>query len=178
MEGVRGEPAMIFGFNTDIKQGAVAYHVQSEVRQTEPRLETQVFVGGRCLGKYSFPIDELPESEQELQEKLRQQHRQVLEAIREDRLDSLLATPELKVEWLGAQVEQGSMRLRFRVNTFPAVVLAWLETGADPPQCSQAEAAPDGTVYLTLPFEDADMIAVQVNAGGRTLTQKFRLCRQ
>jgi hypothetical protein len=169
---------MIFGFNTDIKQGAVAYHVQSEVRQSEPRLETQVFVGGRCLGKYSFAIDEMPESEQELQDKLRLQHRQVLEAIREDRLDSLFAAPELKVEWLGAKVEQSTMRLRFRVNTVPAVVSAWLETGADTPKCSQAEATPEGTVELELSFEDADMIVVQVNAAGRTLTQKFRLHRQ
>jgi hypothetical protein len=169
---------MIFGFNTDIKQGAVAYHVQSEVRQSEPRLETQVFVGGRCLGRYSIAIDEMPEAEQELQEKLRQQHRHVLEAIREDRLDSLFAAPELKVEWLGARVDKGTMRLRFRSNIVPAVISAWLDTGAESPECSQADTSSDGTVELSLPFEDADMIVVQVDAGGRTLTQKFRLHRQ
>ena len=169
---------MVFGFNTDIKQGTVAYHVQSEVRQSEPRLETQVFVGGRCLGKYSIAIDSMPEAEQELQEKLRQQHRQVLEAIREDRLESLFAAPELKVEWIGAKVEQGKIWLRFRSSLVPAVVSAWLETGADPPQSSQTEATPEGIADLVLPFEDADTIVVQVNAGGRTLTQKFRMHRQ
>jgi hypothetical protein len=166
---------MVFGFNTDIKQGAVAYHVQSEVRQSEPRLETQVFVGGRCLGRYSVAIDDMPEDEGGLQERLRQQHRQVLEAIREDRLESLFVAPELKVEWLGAKVVQGTMRLRFRSNTAPAVISAWLETGADPPQSAQADAAADGTAELELPFEDAELIVVQVNAGGRTLTQRFRL---
>lgn len=171
---------MIFGFNTDIKQGTVAYHVQSEVRQGEARLETQVFVGGRCLGKYSSVIDHAPESELELQDKLRLQHRQVLEAIREQRLDSLLASPELRVEWLSAlvKVEQDAMLLRCRVNTVPAVVSAWLETGTKPPRRARAEASLEGSVELSLPLEEADVVVVQVEAGGRTLTQRFQMHRR
>ena len=42
---------MIFGFNTDIKQGDTVYHVQSEARESELLLQTQVFVRGRCIGK-------------------------------------------------------------------------------------------------------------------------------
>jgi hypothetical protein len=46
---------MIFGFNTDIKQGATVYHVQSEARESELLLQTQVFVRGRCIGKRATP---------------------------------------------------------------------------------------------------------------------------
>ncbi len=42
---------MIFGFNTDIKQQDTVYHVQSEARESEQLLQTQVFVKGRCIGK-------------------------------------------------------------------------------------------------------------------------------
>ena len=42
---------MIFGFNTDVKHGDTMYHVQSEARESELLLQTQVFVRGRCIGK-------------------------------------------------------------------------------------------------------------------------------
>ena len=42
---------MIFGFNTDVKHGDTIYHVQSEAREGELLLQTQVFVRGRCVGK-------------------------------------------------------------------------------------------------------------------------------
>ena len=48
---------MIFGFNTDIKHDDTVYHVQSEARENELTLQTQVFVRGRCIGKraLSYP---------------------------------------------------------------------------------------------------------------------------
>ena len=42
---------MIFGFNTDVKHEDTVYHVQSEARQADLLLQTQVFVRGRCIGK-------------------------------------------------------------------------------------------------------------------------------
>ena len=42
---------MIFGFNTDVKHGDTIYHVQSEAREGEKLLQTQVFVRGQCVGK-------------------------------------------------------------------------------------------------------------------------------
>jgi hypothetical protein len=42
---------MIFGFNTDIRHEDTVYHVQSEAREGEQLLQTQVFVQGRCIGK-------------------------------------------------------------------------------------------------------------------------------
>ena len=46
---------MIFGFNTDIRHEDTVYHVQSEAREGEQLLQTQVFVRGRCIGKRAIP---------------------------------------------------------------------------------------------------------------------------
>jgi hypothetical protein len=82
---------MVFGFNSDVRCGETVYHVQSEVRSKESHLETHIFVQGRCLGRHIVPFDgaSIP-SEQEMQEMLRQQHREVLEAIRAGRLEQFL----------------------------------------------------------------------------------------
>lgn len=85
---------MIFGFNSDIKYADTVYHVQSEVRQNEQTLQSQVFVRGRCLGKHvnSF-ADKTSDpdfSEVTAHELLKSQHRDVLNAIRAGRLDELL----------------------------------------------------------------------------------------
>jgi hypothetical protein len=74
---------MIFGFNSDVKLGDTVYHVQSEVRQKERCLQTQVFAGGRCLSTRSAPLNDADiAAEPQIQEMLREQHRKVLEAIR------------------------------------------------------------------------------------------------
>jgi len=85
---------MIFGFNTDIKFADTVYHVQSEVRQNERTLQSQVFVRGRCVGKRSTSFAEKmadPEfSETKAHELLKMQHRDVLNAIREGKLEEFL----------------------------------------------------------------------------------------
>ncbi len=87
--------SMIFGFNTDAKHADTVYHVQSEARANALMLETQVFVRGRCLGKhatsYADRVDRPDFSEQYVHELLKQQHRAVLDAVREGRVEQLLA---------------------------------------------------------------------------------------
>ncbi len=81
---------MIFGFNTDVKHGETVYHVQSEVRQRARLLQTQVFVGGRCLGKRVFAFGEGFDEEQ-IHEALKAQHRLVLDAVKDGSVDQLFA---------------------------------------------------------------------------------------
>jgi hypothetical protein len=83
---------MIVGFNTDVKRGETVYHVQSEVRQRARLLHTEVFVGGRCLGKRVFAFGDGFEEEQ-IQEALKAQHRIVLEAVREGNLSDVVVPP-------------------------------------------------------------------------------------
>src|SRR5271169_2200062 len=117
---------MIFGFNTDIRHDDTVYHVQSEAREGEQLLQTQVFVRGRCIGKravswaagagadaaadQSAAIRSTDHNKDQDKEKLlRDLHREVLDAIREGRLDSVLdkretpetlaAVKELDLKW-------------------------------------------------------------------------------
>ncbi len=87
---------MIFGFNSDVKHDDIVYHVQSEAVATSQTLLSTVFVQGKCLGKRSSSYSDqasLPDfSEEKIHEQLKEQHRQVLEAIREGRLDTVIAT--------------------------------------------------------------------------------------
>ena len=85
----RARDPMIFGFNTDIAAEGTVYHVQTEVREQESRLESQVFVRGRCIGKRAavLPPDA---TEEEIQELARAQHRWVVEAVRGGFVDDAL----------------------------------------------------------------------------------------
>ena len=85
---------MIFGFNTDVKHGETVYHVQSEALPNTTTLQSTVFVQGRCIGKksssYADQVALADFSEQKMHELLKDQHRRVLEAIREGRVESVL----------------------------------------------------------------------------------------
>src|ERR1700690_4542623 len=105
---------MIFGFNTDIRHEDTVYHVQSEAREAEQLLQTQVFVKGRCVGKRAIPYGaSSPTNDQDKEKILRELHREVLDAIREGKLDSILdkrdtpetlaAVKELDLEWINAK---------------------------------------------------------------------------
>ena len=87
-------PNMIFGFNTDIKHEDTVYHVQSEARENELTLQTQVFVRGRCIGKravsYSEKLSQGGFNDQNKEQMLRDQHRLVLDAIRDGKLDTVM----------------------------------------------------------------------------------------
>jgi hypothetical protein len=86
---------MIFGFNTDVKHGDTVYHVQSEAFPGSQTLQSTVFVQGRVLGKmtssYAVHVGQADFSEQKMHELLKEQHRRVLQAIREGRVESILS---------------------------------------------------------------------------------------
>jgi hypothetical protein len=85
---------MIFGFNTDVKHEDTVYHVQSEARQADLLLQTQVFVRGRCIGKratsYAQKAADPEFSDQKKEQILRDQHRLVLDSIRAGHLDDMI----------------------------------------------------------------------------------------
>src|SRR5579863_6721981 len=129
---------MIFGFNTDIKQDNTVYHVQSEARESEKILQTQVFLRGHCVGKratsYADRASDSTFTDQRKEHALRDQHRLVLDAIRENRLDSVLdkretaeslaATKELDIVWENAESvhSERQLLLRLRVTDGGAAV--------------------------------------------------------
>ena len=89
---------MIFGFNTDVRCGDTVYHVQSEARERERRLQTQVFVSGQCVAKramsYADANGPLDFSSDEMHDLLRAQHREVIELVRNGRVGEVASSEE------------------------------------------------------------------------------------
>ena len=83
---------MVFGHNTNIKLGTVTYHVQTENRgATLALIDTTVYFRGRVLHRRTnnyydlLPLND--DSEQALKLRLDEQHRTVLEEMRNGTLD-------------------------------------------------------------------------------------------
>ncbi|MGA2858831.1 MAG: hypothetical protein ABSE40_18320 [Candidatus Sulfotelmatobacter sp.] len=192
---------MIFGFNTDVKHADTIYHVQSEAREGERLLQTQVFVRGRCIGKkatsYAGKADEAPLGDAQKEQRLREQHRLVLDAIREGKLDSVLDRPEpevlaavkeLEVEWLnaGSVHADRALTMQLRVTEGGAaapgarLVFRFARPGAAP-FYTQAVADSGGSAEIKIEVEEAALpdasLLVQANFEGRTATRKFVLRR-
>jgi ribosomal protein L22 len=191
---------MIFGFNTDIKQQDTVYHVQSEARESERLLQTQVFVKGRCIGKravpYALVTSEGDDGDPHKEKMLREQHRQVLDAIREGKLDSLLdkrespetlsGIKELEMEWLNANSVHagGNLMMHLRVTDGGAAAegarLTFRFARPDAaPYYAQVLTDASGNAEMSFQVDEAVLavssVLVQASYSGRTATRKFRL---
>jgi hypothetical protein len=191
---------MIFGFNTDIKQQDTVYHVQSEARESEQLLQTQVFVKGRCIGKravtYAAVASEGEDGDPHKEKMLREQHRQVLDAIREGKLDSLLdkretpetlaAIKELEMEWINSNSVHtgGNLLMHLRVTDGGAAAqgarLTFRFARPDAtPYYAQVLTDASGNAEMSFQVDEAALadssVLVQASHNGRTATRKFRL---
>jgi hypothetical protein len=190
---------MIFGFNTDVKHGDTIYHVQSEARESEKLLQTQVFVRGRCIGKkaisYAASALEAGFGEPQKEQQLRDQHRLVLESIKEGKLESVLDRAEsetlagikqLDVQWENATSVHSnrSLTMQLRVTEGGAAVssarLTFRFARPDAaPFYTQAVTDSAGAASISVEVEESSLpdssVMVQANHEGRTVTRKFAL---
>jgi hypothetical protein len=191
---------MIFGFNTDVKQGDTVYHVQSEARENELILQTQVFVRGRCIGKratsYAERLAQGDFTDQQKEQVLRDQHRLVLDSIREGRLESVLdrrdtpetlaAVKELDLQWVNADSVHSdtSLIMRLRVTdggtVVPGARLTFrFERPSAVPFYTQVVTDAGGNAEMKVDLEESALpdasVLVQASYSGRTATRKFRL---
>jgi hypothetical protein len=190
---------MIFGFNTDVKHGDTIYHVQSEAREGDLLLQTQVFVRGRCIGKkatsYAGKNGEAQVGDSQKEQLLREQHRLVLDAIREGKLDNVLDHPEpevlatvkeLDVQWLNSESvhTDRNLTMQLRVTEGGAaasgarLTFRFARPGGTP-FYTQAVADSSGGAEIKIEVEEAELpdstLLVQINQEGRTATRKFVL---
>src|SRR3981081_3695386 len=206
---------MIFGFNTDIRHEDTIYHVQSEAREGEHLLQTQVFVKGRCIGKRAVPYgssteegknpqsnnqdkdqDRDKDKEKDREKMLREQHREVLDAIRAGKLDSifdkrdtpetLAAVKELDLEWInaGSVHSSGALTMNIRVTEGGATVegarltLRFARPDAAP-YYAQVLTDAKGSAEMNVQVDEKSLaessVLVQASFGGRTATRKFNL---
>jgi hypothetical protein len=194
-----GKDPMIFGFNTDVKHGDTIYHVQSEARQAEFLFQTQVFVRGRCIGKRATSYAErAPDpffTDKQKESLLRDQHRYVLDAIRDGRLEQVLdkkdapevlaSIKQLDLEWINRDSvhSNGALILKIRVTdgSAPAPeakLVSRVERAEREPIYSQAICDPSGMAEMKVELDESALhhssILVQADFRGRTATRKFK----
>ena len=203
---------MIFGFNTDIRHEDTIYHVQSEAREGEHLLQTQVFVKGRCIGKRAVPYgssaaegkttaqndsqDKDKDQDKDREKMLRELHREVLDAIRGGKLDSifdkrdtpetLAAVKELVLEWTnaGSVHSSGALTMHLRVTDGGATVegarltLRFARPDAAP-YYAQVLTDAKGSAEMNVQVDEKSLaessVLVQVSFAGQTATRKFNL---
>jgi len=192
---------MIFGFNTDIRHDDTVYHVQSEAREGEQLLQTQIFVQGRCIGKRAVsygPGEAKGNQDQQRERMLRDLHREVLDAIREGKLDSVLdkrEAPEalagikpLDLEWTnaGSVHSSGTLMMNLRVSEGGVPVqgarLTFRFTRPDAaPYYAQVLTDAGGSAEMSVQVDEKSLadssVLVQASFGGRTATRKFQVRR-
>lgn len=193
---------MIFGFNTDVKHEDTIYHVQSEAREADLLLQTQVFVRGRCIGKratsYAEQAHKPDFTDQKKEQILREQHRLVLEAIREGHLqevfdnretpETLAAIKQLDIQWLNANSIHAEEKLSVRLRATEdgqgvanARLTVRLARANAAPFYTQLTTNDTGEAELVVLVDEASLadssVLVQVNSSGRTATRKFQLRR-
>jgi hypothetical protein len=190
---------MIFGFNTDVKHGDTIYHVQSEARESEKLLQTQVFVRGRCVGKraisYANSVAQAGFGDPQKEQQLRDQHRLVLEAIREGKLEGVLdrvetetlaAIKQLDVQWENAASVHANRNLTMQLlvtEDGSAVTGARLTFRFARPDAApfytQAVTDSAGSAAISIEVDESALpdssVIVQANHDGRTVTRKFAL---
>ncbi len=173
---------MIFGFNTDIRVDETVYHVQTEARQQERRLESQVFVSGRCIGKRSSAMPD-GAADDHIQEMARSQHRWVVEAVREGFIDDVLnqeVGEVLVVHFLGAErISLSDIVLQFRVLIGGYVagnvyVDGQWRTDAESGQLKGAYTNDAGVAHMRLPAVAGNIdMEIRAQMEGRATTRRF-----
>ena len=190
---------MIFGFNTDVKHDDTVYHVQSEARESELLLQTQVFVRGRCIGKransYADKAADAGFTDHQKEQILRDQHRMVLDSIRDGHLDDVLdkhtpeglaAIRELDVQWLNADAVHSGHNLIVRLRVTDggsgaqgARLTVRFSRPSEAPFYTQVVTDASGEAEMKIDVDDSSLpdssILVQASFSGRTATRKFEL---
>jgi|tagenome__1003787_1003787.scaffolds.fasta_scaffold20569308_2 hypothetical protein len=191
----------IFGFNTDAKVGSTVYHVQSEARVNDLLLQTQVWVKGQCIGKrassYAEKVVQPDFSTEQMHELLKAQHRMMLEAVKEERVQEMFCTDGevqdvnaggLSVQWMNsdASFKDAVANLKLRVALWHkpvdgALITSRLDFTTEGHIHSQSMSDEAGLADLDidLPKDGAAETAVLVRAkyDEKSVTRKFRVKR-
>jgi hypothetical protein len=190
---------MIFGFNTDVKAGDTVYHVQSEARQNDLLLQTQVFVRGQCIGKraasYAAQAGRPGFTDEHMHELLKTQHRLVLEAVRGGQVESVIGHDleiqdaggqGLAIRWVNADsmYADSTVVMKFLVTDGGAAVegaqlTSRFAVSHEAPVYAQAATDSSGAAEMKLVLDEAALreaaILVQAQHGEKSATRKFRL---
>jgi hypothetical protein len=199
-------PTMIFGFNTDVKVNDTVYHVQSEARENDFLLQTQIFIKGRCLGKratsYAGHVIQPGYSIETMHELLKVQHKLLLEIVRAGGDFEALFNKEgdvfdahgtgLLMRWMNSDVTCDGTVTKLKILVHGdegpadgALLTARLfdEHGVNPdtPIHTQSATEEDGTGELEIDFSQSTLpepaVLVRATYGDQAVTRKLRIKR-
>ena len=190
---------MIFGFNTDTKVGDTVYHVQSEARQNDLLLQTQVFVRGQCIGKrassYADQASHSGFTDEQMHELLKTQHRMVLEAVRSGKMEGTVGHnleiqdtngQGLAIRWVNPEAvfADSAVVMKFAVTDSGGAVqgarlTSRLALSNDSPVHSETSTDAGGGAEMKVVLDGAappeTAVLVQAQHGEKSATRKFRL---
>jgi hypothetical protein len=190
----------IFGFNTDVKYLDVVYHVQSEARQNDLLLQTLVFLRGQCVGKqafsYAHELSRPDFSTEAIHELLKTQHKTVLDAIQQGKMNAVLGGGNevqdvggsgLSLQWTTAAAgDAAALPVSFRVldsgqaATGAEVVVRGV-IASDGLELARGAANNAGGVELAIPLTEEVLargaVMVQATHQGKSVTRKLRVKR-
>lgn len=187
----------IFGFNTDVRQADVVYHVQSEARQADLLLQTLVFVKGQCVGKhtvsYAQKLAQPGFSSEAMHELLKAQHKSVIDALEQGRLEVVLGGQAdiqdvggsgLSLKWTATPQDDNSrLLLEFQVldsgqPALGAELTVRPLSPDDAPAIATATADAGGSATVTLELTTAVLnesaVMAQAVCNGKSATRKVR----
>jgi hypothetical protein len=187
----------IFGFNTDVKQGDVLYHVQSEARPGDLLLQTLIFVKGSCVGKHAFSYAgktlQPGFSEGAMHELLKAQHKAVVDAVQRGQVNLVLGTggeiedvgaSGLALKWSNpSEPSQGGkiiMRLQVLDLGEPVSGAEITVSPCTPEAAAIANSVTDssGSAVLVVPvsglIEEQSALMAKAVQGERSVTRKLR----
>jgi hypothetical protein len=185
----------IFGYNTDVKHADVVYHVQSEARQNDLLLQTLVYVKGQCVGKqaYSYAAQSLQTdfSEGAIHEILKAQHKSMVDAIEQGRMEVALSLQSditdvgggLAINWINPrdQSSGGGLKMQLRVLDAgkPAggaeiLLLANPPASSEPVGRGRTDSTGAAELHVNVAALVEPAVIAQASRQGKSATRKFR----
>jgi len=182
-----------------VKHGDTVYHVQSEARKQDLLLQTQVFVRGACIGKrassYAAGALQPGFEEAHMHEMLKAQHKMVLAAVREGKVNDVVGHDReiqdvggagLALRWVNSDsvYAESTVVMTFLVTDSGAPVdgaklTVRLAIAGDAPIYSQAATDASGQGEMKIFLDETALreaaVLVQAAHGGKSATRKFRL---
>jgi len=187
---------MIFGYNTDVKSGEVVYHVQTEDRgEKNPVIDSVIYVKGRIVDRRRTPYNPAATTPERLQEMVKQQHRELVEAIRSgtyvmpEEPPPAAPAPAPLLELSNARGIQQAGQLVFRLRVRDrssgqplagSLVQALVSPGEPDEMRCQATVDADGTAEIRLQavYKEGTAVLFRATAAGAAEVLKYRLVRE
>ena len=191
---------MIFGYNTDVKAGDTVYHVQTEDRgEKHPVIDSVIYRGGRIVDRRRTSYQPGETTPEQLQEMVKRQHRELVEAIRggtyvppekppprASAKQPPPASPALELT-NARDIEQDGqllfqLRVRDRANGQPlsdTLVRAVLAPGEVQETRGETTTSAEGIAEIRFdsPAAKEGVVLFHAAAGGTSEVLKFRLLR-